>query len=77
MEEIQDFFNHQTKKTGRKRTQTKEQINLNENLIIDPFYFPPENEKGNIEYKLKLCNPNKNRFEHLLTQMKWRMGEGN
>lgn len=43
--------------------------------IIDPSYFKPESETGNIEYKLKL-NPSKDRFEHLLTQMNWRIREG-
>eukprot|EP00116_Pleurobrachia_bachei_P004985 sb/3465247/ len=33
-------------------------------------------EEGNIEYKLKLVNPNPSRLEHLVTQMKWRLREG-
>lgn len=33
-------------------------------------------EVGNIEYKLKLLNPTPSRFEHLVTQMKWRLQEG-
>lgn len=33
-------------------------------------------EEGNIEYKLKLMNPTASRFEHLVTQMKWRLQEG-
>ena len=33
-------------------------------------------EEGNIEYKLKLLNPTASRFEHLVTQMKWRLQEG-
>uniref|UniRef100_A0AAY5KHC2 Tr-type G domain-containing protein n=1 Tax=Esox lucius TaxID=8010 RepID=A0AAY5KHC2_ESOLU len=33
-------------------------------------------EEGNIEYKLKLINPTQYRFEHLATQMKWRLQEG-
>ncbi|KAG9337809.1 hypothetical protein JZ751_027611 [Albula glossodonta] len=32
--------------------------------------------EGNIEYKLKLVNPTQYRFEHLATQMKWRLQEG-
>ncbi|KAF7710928.1 GTP-binding protein 2 [Silurus meridionalis] len=39
-------------------------------------YLPPEVEEGNIEYKLKLVNPTQYRFEHLATQMKWRLQEG-
>jgi hypothetical protein len=38
--------------------------------------LPPEVEKGNIEYKLKLIDPTPLRFEHLVTQMKWRLQEG-
>lgn len=42
----------------------------------NPPYLPPESEEGNIEYKLKLVNPTQYRFEHLATQMKWRLQEG-
>ncbi|XP_016355828.1 GTP-binding protein 2-like isoform X2 [Sinocyclocheilus anshuiensis] len=42
----------------------------------NPPYLPPEAEEGNIEYKLKLVNPTQCRFEHLATQMKWRLQEG-
>ncbi|EZA61167.1 hypothetical protein DMN91_004628 [Ooceraea biroi] len=38
--------------------------------------LPPEPEQGNVEYKLKLINPSSQRFEHLVTQMKWRLREG-
>lgn len=38
--------------------------------------LPPEPQIGNIEYKLKLVNPTRQRFEHLVTQMKWRLREG-
>ncbi|CAB1344743.1 unnamed protein product [Coregonus sp. 'balchen'] len=41
-----------------------------------PPYLPPEAEEGNIEYKLKLVNPTQYRFEHLATQLKWRLQEG-
>ncbi|XP_015924982.1 GTP-binding protein 2 [Parasteatoda tepidariorum] len=41
-----------------------------------PEYLPPEAADGNVEYKLKLLNPSKSRFEHLVTQMKWRLREG-
>ncbi|XP_016150703.1 GTP-binding protein 2-like [Sinocyclocheilus grahami] len=37
---------------------------------------PKEAEEGNIEYKLKLVNPTQYRFEHLATQLKWRLQEG-
>ncbi|KAK7140765.1 hypothetical protein R3I94_013142 [Phoxinus phoxinus] len=42
----------------------------------NPPYLPPEVEEGNIEYKLKLVSPTQYRFEHLATQMKWRLQEG-
>jgi GTPase len=38
--------------------------------------LPPEPQQGNIEYKLKLVNPSNHRLEHLVTQMKWRLREG-
>ena len=38
--------------------------------------LPPEPQQGNIEYKLKLVNPSSHRLEHLVTQMKWRLREG-
>ncbi|XP_033641224.1 GTP-binding protein 2-like [Asterias rubens] len=38
--------------------------------------LPPEVEEGNVEYKLKLVSPSPSRFEHLVTQMKWRLREG-
>ncbi|KAK2145176.1 hypothetical protein LSH36_697g03132 [Paralvinella palmiformis] len=41
-----------------------------------PEVLPPELEEGNIEYKFKLINPTESRFEHLVTQMKWRLQEG-
>ncbi|KAG5445420.1 GTP binding protein [Clonorchis sinensis] len=41
-----------------------------------PHQLPPEVEAGNIEYKRKLVNPTPNRFEQLVTQMKWRLNEG-
>lgn len=40
-------------------------------------HLPPEPEFGNVEYKLKLISPSKQRFDHLVTQLKWRLNEGN
>lgn len=34
--------------------------------------LPPEVEKGNVEYKLKLVDPTEERLQHLITQLKWR-----
>ncbi|PSN51832.1 GTP-binding protein 2 [Blattella germanica] len=47
-------------------------------VLHDDFtdQLPPEPQVGNVEYKLKLVNPSKQRFEHLVTQMKWRLREG-
>lgn len=39
--------------------------------------LPPEPQFGNIEYKLKLISPSKQRLDHLVTQLKWRLNEGN
>ncbi|CAO3569101.1 unnamed protein product [Mortierella alpina] len=39
--------------------------------------LPPEIDiEGNIEYKLKLIATAPDRFEHLVTQLKWRLSEG-
>uniref|UniRef100_A0A0F8AIN1 GTP-binding protein 2 n=1 Tax=Larimichthys crocea TaxID=215358 RepID=A0A0F8AIN1_LARCR len=59
-------------KRGRRRRSKKN----NRNNKTPPPYFPPEAEEGNIEYKLKLVNPTQYRFEHLATQLKWRLQEG-
>lgn len=37
--------------------------------------FAPENEYGNCEYKLHLCDPTSDHLEHLTTQLKWRIQE--
>ncbi|XP_010900031.2 GTP-binding protein 2b isoform X2 [Esox lucius] len=42
--------------------------------MLDTLAFSAE--EGNIEYKLKLVNPTQCRFEHLATQLKWRLQEG-
>jgi len=51
-------------------TRSKDRATLREAL-------PPEIEEGNVEYKLKLVSPTPSRLEHLVTQMKWRLEEGN
>lgn len=45
-------------------------------IDFDKGSLPPEPQQGNVEYKLKLISPSKQRFEHLVTQMKWRLREG-
>lgn len=37
----------------------------------------PEKDDGNIEYKLKLINKNADKIEHLESQMRYRLNEGN
>ena len=37
----------------------------------------PEKDDGNIEYKLKLINKNTDKIEHLESQMRYRLNEGN
>ncbi|XP_032876632.1 GTP-binding protein 2 [Amblyraja radiata] len=59
-----------TIKTGHKKAKSRPRGRNN------PPFLPPEAEEGNIEYKLKLVNPSQYRFEHLVTQMKWRLQEG-
>uniref|UniRef100_A0A0N5C1J7 Tr-type G domain-containing protein n=1 Tax=Strongyloides papillosus TaxID=174720 RepID=A0A0N5C1J7_STREA len=39
--------------------------------------LPPEEEYGNVEYKTRLTNLSDSRVKHLITQMKWRLEEGN
>ncbi|XP_037956926.1 GTP-binding protein 2 [Teleopsis dalmanni] len=55
----------------------EQDVHCNKIVIdFDQEQLPPEPQLGNIEYKLKLINPSKQRFEHLVTQMKWRLREG-
>ncbi|KAM9819846.1 GTP-binding protein 2-like isoform 3-T3 [Syngnathus typhle] len=65
------------KRGRRRRNNHKRKSNINNNKHeTPPPFLPPEAEEGNIEYKLKLVNPSQNRFEHLATQLKWRLQEG-
>ena len=38
--------------------------------------FEPEDDEGNVEYKQHLVDPTPERFERLISQMKYRLGEG-
>jgi GTP-binding protein 1 len=38
--------------------------------------LPQEVEEGNVEYKLQLLDPSAERFEKLVSQLKWRLAEG-
>lgn len=54
-------------------TKRKTQFCKNKNRFLlndnDEQKLPPEPQLGNIEYKLKLVNPSRLRFEHLVTQV--------
>ncbi|XP_060767221.1 GTP-binding protein 2b isoform X2 [Neoarius graeffei] len=63
------------KRKSRRRRRGKRRRGKKANEPPPPF-LPPEAEEGNIEYKLKLVNPTQYRFEHLATQLKWRLQEG-
>lgn len=67
-----------SKKDKMKLSQDDECLENNGNIVLDfeQGILPPEPQLGNIEYKLKLVNPTSQRFEHLVTQMKWRLREG-
>lgn len=45
---------------------------INEDFTLDNNQnaLPPEPQLGNVEYKLKIVNPTKQRFEHLVTQVR-------
>ncbi|XP_068178570.1 GTP-binding protein 2-like [Antennarius striatus] len=64
-----------TKRSRRGRRGRRRRNRSSRNKTPPPF-FPPEAEEGNIEYKLKLVDPTPSRFEHLATQLKWRLQEG-
>lgn len=64
----------QTDETDETETLSSDSESLDK-LIMDS-QLPPEPSDGNIEYKLKLINPSKQRIDHLVTQMKWRLNEG-
>lgn len=43
---------------------------------IEKNRLEPESEYGNVEYKLRLTDPSPDRIERLVTQLKWRIREG-
>ncbi|KAF6736950.1 GTP-binding protein 2 [Oryzias melastigma] len=65
-----------SKKASTKSKRAKARFSRSFKPSNNTPYLPPEAEEGNIEYKLKLINPTQYRFEHLATQMKWRLQEG-
>ncbi|XP_077379330.1 GTP-binding protein 2-like isoform X1 [Festucalex cinctus] len=64
------------RRRSKKNNNHKNNNNNNNKNETPPPFLPPEAEEGNIEYKLKLVNPTQYRFEHLATQLKWRLQEG-
>ncbi|XP_014484503.1 PREDICTED: GTP-binding protein 2 [Dinoponera quadriceps] len=86
MESFLQLFNSQDDKNMRTRKRQWDDSENEGNGLSDcetssvegdqEVCLPPEPEQGNIEYKLKLINPSSQRFEHLVTQMKWRLKEG-
>lgn len=72
------YIRKKNKKNKSDLTQDDECLEHNGNIVLDfeQGILPPEPQLGNIEYKLKLINPTSQRFEHLVTQMKWRLREG-
>uniref|UniRef100_A0A1I7VG43 Tr-type G domain-containing protein n=1 Tax=Loa loa TaxID=7209 RepID=A0A1I7VG43_LOALO len=69
------------KLVDRKQSVERMADSINAPSLIDIFKnfensLPPEVEEGNIEYKVKLVNPSLSRMQHLITQMKWRLREG-
>lgn len=66
------------KNKAKLQQQNDECLEGNGNIVLDleQGILPPEPQLGNIEYKLKLIDPTSQRFEHLVTQMKWRLREG-
>lgn len=82
MDSFLELFNSDNNEATRRDTwndSENEGNRMSDNESIDDDQeerLPPEPEQGNIEYKLKLINPSSQRFEHLVTQMKWRLREG-
>ena len=44
--------------------------------LVDSHHLGQEQEDGAIEYKWKLIRPQPDRMQHLITQMRYRLGEG-
>lgn len=52
------------------------EFSLFERKIVNLYRYLFQPQEGNIEYKLKLVEPSPERLEHLITQMNWRLREG-
>ncbi|MEQ2212321.1 GTP binding protein [Xenoophorus captivus] len=64
-----------SKKAGAKNKKARARFPRNFKPSNNTPYLPPEVILILLS-KLKLVNPTQNRFEHLATQMKWRLQEG-
>lgn len=76
-----NFYKKKKKSKANKLMDVDENVNseqMRAQILLDfeQGMLPPEPQLGNIEYKLKLIDPSSLRFEHLVTQMKWRLREG-
>lgn len=54
---------------GYSSKNTFENLNSTSASTNLPDYLPSEPQEGNIEYKLKLLNPNNERFKRLVSQV--------
>jgi elongation factor 1-alpha len=84
-------LNHKKRKNYSTSNQKSEKTLLSDNFVIPPERrisidvskfklerkkYNKENDEANVEYKLKLCNVSKLRFEELKTGMNFRIREG-
>ena len=77
MDPLLDLFSNED--GNERKDSLPPEVNLFSTLVNGNYFkfsFDIEVEEGNVEYKLKLLNPSTSRFEHLVTQMKWRLQEG-
>ena len=75
MDSFLSLFDPSDGQTDETDTETFSSDSENDKVLGN--HLPPEPQFGNIEYKLKLISPSKQRLEHLVTQLKWRLNEGN
>lgn len=57
-------------KENKENSESEDDDDQWQNEIVE--VLPPEPQLGNVEYKLKLVNPTRQRFEHLVTQVRYR-----
>jgi len=79
IEQIMKAISEEVQKEDEDLLETLDQERLSKIDLFrtdDAPYLEPEKEEGNIEYKLKLVDPTPERFQHLVSQLKWRLGEG-